>query len=60
MRVFKESCPMYSFSENSGGKLSEQEALVSPISSIELSDIDYVGLDQFIRMDSLILISLWF
>ena len=26
--LFKVSCPMYSFSENSGGKLPEQEALV--------------------------------
>ena len=28
MGIFKASCPIYSFSENSGGKLPEQEALV--------------------------------
>ena len=39
MHLFKASCPMYSFSENSGGKLSKQESLVSAISSTELSDI---------------------
>ena len=47
MGLFKASCPMYSFYENNGGKLPEQEALVSPISSTKLSDIDYVVSPKF-------------
>ena len=42
MCLFKESFPMYPFSENSGGELLEKEALVSPISSTELYDIDSI------------------
>ena len=38
---------MYSFSENCGGKPPEQEALVSPISFAELSNIDSVVYPKF-------------
>ena len=42
MRIFKASCSMYSFSENSGGNILEQEALIYSISFAEMSDIDFI------------------